>query len=33
MYLDTNNIRNYDKDQIVTALEQAARKLKDKVIV
>ena len=33
MYLDTNIIRNYDKDQIVTALEQAARKLKDKVIV
>lgn len=33
MYLDTNGVRNYDKDQIVKALELAARKLKDKVII
>lgn len=33
MYLDTNGIRNYDKDEIVKALELAARKLRDKVIV
>ncbi|TVP89439.1 MAG: adenylate cyclase [Pseudomonadaceae bacterium] len=33
MYLDTNNIRNYDKDEIVKTLEKAARKLRDKVII
>lgn len=33
MYLDTNGIRNYDKDDIVRALELAARKLRDKVII
>jgi len=33
MYLDTNGIRNYDKDDIVKALELAARKLRDKVII
>ncbi|MEL0167567.1 MAG: adenylate/guanylate cyclase domain-containing protein [Pseudomonadaceae bacterium] len=33
MYLDTNHVRNYDKEQIIKALEQAARKLRDKVIV
>ena len=33
MYLDTNGIRNYDKDDIVKALEVAARKLRDKVII
>lgn len=33
MYMDTNNIRNYDKDEIVKALEQAARKLRDKIII
>lgn len=33
MYLDTNGIRNYDKDQIIKSLEQAARKLRDKVII
>ena len=33
MYLDTNGVRNYDKDQIVKALELAARKLRDKVII
>ncbi|SFM59707.1 adenylate/guanylate cyclase domain-containing protein [Halopseudomonas yangmingensis] len=32
MYLDTASIRNYDKEQIVVALEQAARKLRDKII-
>ena len=33
MYLDTNHIRNYDKDEVVKALELAARKLRDKVII
>ncbi|WVM92839.1 adenylate/guanylate cyclase domain-containing protein [Halopseudomonas pachastrellae] len=33
MYLDTNHVRNYDKEDIIKALEQAARKLRDKVIV
>jgi len=33
MYLDTTHVRNYDKEQIIKALEQAARKLRDKVIV
>lgn len=33
MYLDTNSIRNYDKDDVIKALERAARKLKDKVII
>ena len=33
MYLDTSGIRNYDKDQIIKSLEQAARKLRDKVII
>lgn len=33
MYLDTSGIRNYDKDQIIQSLEQAARKLRDKIIL
>ena len=33
MYLDTNNIRNYDKDEIIRSLEQAAGKLRDKIII
>ena len=33
MYLDTNGIRNYDQEEIVRALELAARKLRDKVIM
>jgi len=33
MYLDTSGIRNYDKEQIIKSLEQAARKLRDKVII
>ncbi|WP_304638813.1 adenylate/guanylate cyclase domain-containing protein [Pseudomonas sp.] len=33
MYLDTSSIRNNDKDAVVRALEQAARKLRDKVII
>ncbi len=33
MYLDTNSIRNYDKEDVIKALERAARKLKDKVII
>ncbi len=28
MYLDTNKIRNYDKDKIIKALEMAAEKIK-----
>lgn len=33
MYLDTTHVRNYDQEKIIKALEQAARKLRDKVIV
>lgn len=33
MYLDTNGIRHYDQEEIVRALEVAARKLRDKVII
>jgi len=33
MYLDTSSIRNNDKEAVVRALEQAARKLRDKVII
>ena len=33
MYLDTNGIQNFDKDRVVEALQQAAEKLKDKVIL
>lgn len=33
MYLDTNGIRSYDKEEIVRSLELAARKLRDKVII
>ena len=33
MYLDTNAIRNFDKEDIVKSLEVAARKLRDKVII
>ena len=33
MYLDTSGIRNYNKDQIIQSLEQAARRLKDKIII
>src|SRR5690606_10254176 len=33
MYLDANGIRNYDREGIVKALELAARKLRDKVIL
>ena len=33
MYIDTNQIRNYDRDDIVKSLEQAARKLRDKLIL
>ena len=32
MYLDTNNIQNYDKERVIQALQLAAEKLKDKVI-
>lgn len=32
MYLDTNSIQNYDKDRVILALQQAAEKLRDKVI-
>ncbi|HDZ57993.1 MAG TPA: adenylate cyclase [Pseudomonas xinjiangensis] len=33
MYLDTTSIRNYDKEDVIKALERAAKKLKDKVII
>lgn len=32
MYLDTNNIQGVDKQRVITALQQAAEKLRDKVI-
>ena len=32
MYLDTNNIQNFDKQRVIEALGQAAEKLRDKVI-
>ncbi|CAD5376922.1 Adenylate cyclase [Pseudomonas sp. OF001] len=32
MYLDTNSIQNYDKERVILALQQAAEKLRDKVI-
>ncbi|MFC3609605.1 adenylate/guanylate cyclase domain-containing protein [Stutzerimonas tarimensis] len=32
MYLDTNNIENFDKERVIKALQQAAQKLRDKVI-
>jgi hypothetical protein len=33
MYLDLEKVRNYDKQKVVEALEKAAEKLRDKVIV
>lgn len=33
MYLDTNSIQNYDKEKVIQALQQAAEKLRDKVIL
>lgn len=33
MYLDTTGIRNYDKEQVVKALELAARKLRDNITI
>ncbi|ACO79432.1 Adenylate cyclase protein [Azotobacter vinelandii CA] len=33
MYLDTNDIQNFDKERVILALRQAAEKLRDKVIV
>jgi adenylate cyclase len=33
MYLDTSSIRTNDKEAVVRALEQAARRLRDKVII
>ena len=33
MYLDTNGIQNYDKERVIQALNQAAEKLRDKVIL
>ncbi|HBO4158231.1 TPA: adenylate cyclase [Pseudomonas aeruginosa] len=33
MYLDTNNIQNYDKERVIQALQQAAERLRDKVIL
>ncbi|TRX75848.1 adenylate/guanylate cyclase domain-containing protein [Pseudomonas mangiferae] len=33
MYLDTNGIQNYDKERVIQALQTAAEKLRDKVIL
>lgn len=33
MYLDTNSIQNFDKERVIQALDQAAQKLRDKVIL
>ncbi|MDO9624019.1 MAG: adenylate/guanylate cyclase domain-containing protein [Pseudomonas sp.] len=33
MYLDTNGIQNFDKQRVILALQQAAEKLRDKVIM
>jgi adenylate cyclase len=33
MYLDTNGIQNFDKQRVIQALQQAAEKLRDKVIM
>jgi hypothetical protein len=33
MYLDLEKVRNYDKQKVVEALEKAAEKLREKVIV
>ena len=33
MYLDTNGIQNFDKEKVIQALNQAAEKLRDKVIL
>ena len=33
MYLDTNGVQNFDKERVIQALNQAAEKLRDKVIM
>ncbi|MDE1464588.1 adenylate/guanylate cyclase domain-containing protein [Spartinivicinus poritis] len=33
MYLDTANVQRYDKEKIIAALQDAAKKLRDKVII
>ncbi|HZJ94933.1 MAG TPA: adenylate/guanylate cyclase domain-containing protein [Thiopseudomonas sp.] len=33
MYLDTNDIQNYDKERVIEALEEAAERLRDRVIM
>lgn len=33
MYLDTNNVQNYDKERVIQVLQQAVEKLKDKIIL
>ncbi|MCY1407325.1 hypothetical protein D9M71_226240 [compost metagenome] len=33
MYLDTNNVQNFDKERVIQALQQAVEKLKDKIIL
>lgn len=33
MYLDTNNVQNFDKDRVIQALQLAVEKLKDKIIL
>lgn len=33
MYLDTNDIKSYDKERVIKALKEAAERLRDKIIV
>ncbi|MCF6754437.1 MAG: adenylate cyclase [Pseudomonas sp.] len=33
MYLDTNGVQNFDKERVIQALQEAAEKLRDKVIL
>ena len=33
MYLDTNNIKSYDKERVIKALNEAAERLRDKIII
>ena len=33
MYVDIDKIRNYDKDRVIDALESAAKRVRDKLIV
>ena len=33
LYLDTQKIKSYDKDRVAAALENAAKKIRDRIIV